>query len=104
MTKLLLTVDEAAEAIGIRRTTLYGLIQSRKIESVLIGKARRIATAAVEEYVSRLRAEAKEAVSGGGVGMTPDPRGRARPETPDPRGRARPETPDPRGRARPETG
>lgn len=59
-TKMLLTVDEACELIGVKRSKLYELIASDKIESVRIGRSRRIPSDALEDYVARLRADARE--------------------------------------------
>ena len=56
--KLLLTVEETAEVIGIGRTKTFELIAAGIIESVRIGGARRVPTAAVADYVDRLRASA----------------------------------------------
>jgi excisionase family DNA binding protein len=58
MDKLLLTPEEVAAALGIGRTKVYELIRLSLIESVKIDGCRRIPTAAVHEYVSRLRREA----------------------------------------------
>lgn len=58
MEKLLLTVEETAGLIGIGRTKVFELIASGVLESVRIGGARRVPTAAVADYVERLRAEA----------------------------------------------
>lgn len=52
----LLTVDEAAEQLGVGRTLLYELVTSGELESVRIGRLRRIPAAAIGEYVDRLRA------------------------------------------------
>lgn len=60
MEKLLLTPEEAAEVVGISRTKLYELLAGGLIESVHIGRCRRVPVAAVAEYVERLR----ECVSG----------------------------------------
>jgi excisionase family DNA binding protein len=57
MTRLLLTVPEAAEALAISRSKLYQLIASGAVDSILIGGSRRIPLAALEEYISRLLAE-----------------------------------------------
>jgi excisionase family DNA binding protein len=58
MTRLLLTVPEAAEALAISRSKLYELLASGAIASIRIDGSRRIPlTAALEEYVSRLLAE-----------------------------------------------
>ncbi|WP_086636241.1 helix-turn-helix domain-containing protein [Acetobacter sp. DsW_059] len=40
---------------GIGRTTLFALLNSGKIESVKIGRARRIKLASVERYFDRLK-------------------------------------------------
>jgi excisionase family DNA binding protein len=42
MTRLLLTVPEAAEALAISRSKLYQLIASGAVDSILIGGSRRI--------------------------------------------------------------
>jgi excisionase family DNA binding protein len=64
--KLLLTVEETAEMIGLGRTMTYELLNRGLLESVRLGKARRVPMAAVEEFVDRLRAE--EAVHHGDGG------------------------------------
>jgi excisionase family DNA binding protein len=55
MTRLLLTVPEAAEALAISRSKLYELLASGAIASIRIDGSRRIPLSALEEYVSRLR-------------------------------------------------
>lgn len=55
---LLLTPEEAAAALGICRTKVYELMGTGKLESVRIGTSRRIAVAALEEFVQRLRSSA----------------------------------------------
>ncbi|CAJ60387.1 MULTISPECIES: helix-turn-helix domain-containing protein [Frankia] len=57
MTKLLLTPTEAAELLGVSRSTVYELMNSGDIESVRIGRARRIPSAALHAFVTRLRGE-----------------------------------------------
>ena len=52
--KLLLTVREAAEVLGISRTAIYLLLQRGEIPSVKIGRSRRIKRQDVESYVSGL--------------------------------------------------
>jgi excisionase family DNA binding protein len=51
--RLLLTAEEAAEALGIGRTSVYALIKSGEIESVQIGRLRRIPSDAISDYVRR---------------------------------------------------
>ena len=53
---LLLTVEEAAEMLRVGRTTMYALIKSGEIESVPVGRLRRVPAECVTEYVHRLRA------------------------------------------------
>lgn len=57
MNKLLLTAGEAAGVLGIGRTKVYELLRIGVIESVRVGTARRIPSAALTAYVDRLRAE-----------------------------------------------
>jgi len=54
--RLLLTVEEAAERIGICRSSMFKLIRQGKVESVKVGRLRRVTPAAVEDFVRRLSA------------------------------------------------
>ncbi|MGH9064693.1 MAG: helix-turn-helix domain-containing protein [Acidimicrobiales bacterium] len=54
MDKLLLTPEDAAEVLSIGRTKLYELLAAGLIGSVRIGGCRRVPTAALADYVSRL--------------------------------------------------
>lgn len=54
-TQVLLTVEEAARRLRIGRTTCYALIRSGDLESVPVGRLRRVPAEAVPEYVARLR-------------------------------------------------
>ena len=60
MNKLLLTPTEAAELLGVGRTTVYELLNAGRLESVRIGRSRRIPRAALVGYVARLRGEASD--------------------------------------------
>lgn len=51
---LLLTVVEAARRLSLGRTTVYAEIAAGRIDTVTVGRARRIPTAALEAYVARL--------------------------------------------------
>ncbi len=51
----LLTVEEAARRLQIGRTTCYSLIRSGELESVPVGRLRRVPADAIPEYVARLR-------------------------------------------------
>jgi len=55
MERLLLTVEEAAERLSIGRTKAYELMASGELESVTIGRCRRIPVEALEPFVSALR-------------------------------------------------
>lgn len=53
--RLLLTVEEAADRLGIGRTLMYALVKEGDVESVRIGRLRRIPTDALPAYLDRLR-------------------------------------------------
>jgi excisionase family DNA binding protein len=50
--KLLLTVEEAAEALSLGRTLVYELVMRKKIASIKVGRARRIPVTCLQAYVS----------------------------------------------------
>lgn len=52
--KVLLTPEEAAEALSLGRTKVYELIREGALRSVRIGKCRRVPAAALDEFVDRL--------------------------------------------------
>lgn len=51
--KLLLTMDEAARALGLGRALLYTLVMKKQIASVKIGRARRVPVSALETFISQ---------------------------------------------------
>ncbi|WP_327235755.1 excisionase family DNA-binding protein [Streptomyces sp. NBC_01317] len=51
----LLTVEEAARRLTIGRTVCFRLIASGELESVTLGRLRRVPADAIPEYVARLR-------------------------------------------------
>jgi len=53
--KLLLTVEEAAERLGIGRTLAYALVKSGDLESVRIGRLRRVPFDSLDQFLCRLR-------------------------------------------------
>lgn len=55
--RVLLTVEEAAEQLHIGKTKVYALVKTGEIESVLIGRLRRIHIDAINSYAARLIAE-----------------------------------------------
>lgn len=52
--RVLLTVEEVAERLGIGRTTTFRLVKTGEIESVRIGRLRRIHIDAVNAYAACL--------------------------------------------------
>ncbi|MEU7067727.1 excisionase family DNA-binding protein [Streptomyces sp. NPDC046161] len=55
-TAVLLTVEEAARRLRIGRTLCFRLIGTGELESVPVGRLRRVAPAALDDFVARLRA------------------------------------------------
>ena len=56
--RVLLTVEEAAELLGIGRTMAFALVRTGELESVQIGRLRRIRRAALDDFADRLVDEA----------------------------------------------
>jgi excisionase family DNA binding protein len=52
--RVLLTAEEAAERLGIGRTFMFKLIRTGEIESVQIGRLRRIPASEIQNYAARL--------------------------------------------------
>ena len=52
---VLLTVEEAAQRLGIGRTTMYSLVSAGAIESVTIGRLRRVPSECLDNFVAALR-------------------------------------------------
>ncbi|MCR3746668.1 excisionase family DNA-binding protein [Lentzea californiensis] len=50
----LLTVEEAAKRLGVSRTRMYALIGSGEVESVQIGRLRRVHVDQVDAYATHL--------------------------------------------------
>jgi excisionase family DNA binding protein len=48
---------EAAQRLSVGRTTMYALLKDGQINSVRVGRLRRIPTGALTAYTSRLAAE-----------------------------------------------
>ncbi|MFF3554685.1 excisionase family DNA-binding protein [Streptomyces tsukubensis] len=51
----LLTVEEAARRLRIGRTTCFRLVLAGEIESVMVGRLRRVPADAVPAFVAKLR-------------------------------------------------
>lgn len=54
MEKLLLSPEEAAEVLGVARSTVYDLIRMRVLTSVKIGRRRLVPVTACRELVDRM--------------------------------------------------
>ena len=61
--RVLFTVEEAARALGIGRTRMFELIQDGHVETILIGRLRRIPVDALDTFVNRLRESPKTTAS-----------------------------------------
>jgi excisionase family DNA binding protein len=55
--KLLLTMEEAADALGICRALLYQLVMRGQIPSIKIGRSRRVPVSALHAYIAHLMEE-----------------------------------------------
>ena len=51
--KVLLTIEEAAQAMSLGRTFVYELVMRNEIQSVKVGRKRRIPVFALQEFVVR---------------------------------------------------
>ena len=54
--QLLYSVEEAANLLGIGRTFMFHLLATGEIDSFKIGRRRKIAPEALDDYIERLRA------------------------------------------------
>lgn len=57
MNPVLLTVEDAAQALALGRTKVYELVESGALRSVKIGRSRRIPVQALHEFVLRIDLE-----------------------------------------------
>lgn len=55
--KLMVSVEEATEILGIGRTVLYPFLTHGELRSLKIGRRRVIPVEALEEFVHRLKVE-----------------------------------------------
>jgi excisionase family DNA binding protein len=51
--RVMLTAEQAADALGIGRTSTFALIKSGELRSLLIGRLRRVPADAITDYVNR---------------------------------------------------
>jgi excisionase family DNA binding protein len=59
--RVLLTVEEVAQQLGIGKTKTYGFVRTGELESVRIGRLRRIHVDAIAAFAARLVAENRAA-------------------------------------------
>ena len=65
--QLLLRLPEAATVLGLSRSSLYKLVMSGSVRSILIGRSRRIPAQAIDELVrDRIAEQADESERTGG--------------------------------------
>jgi excisionase family DNA binding protein len=53
--RLVLTIEEAAERLCIGRTLMYSLVKAGAVESVRIGRLRRVPADALDAFLRQLR-------------------------------------------------
>ena len=56
--RLLLTVEEAADRLGIGRSLMYELIGQGQIASIRVGRLRRVPLESLTDYVAAMRRQA----------------------------------------------
>jgi excisionase family DNA binding protein len=56
--RLLLTVEEAADRLGIGRSLMYELIGQGQISSIRVGRLRRVPVESLTDYVAAMRRQA----------------------------------------------
>ncbi len=57
LAKRLLTIKQAAEILGVGRSTVYELIANDELEVVHIGRSARVPTSAIDDFIAQLRAQ-----------------------------------------------
>ena len=57
--RLLLRIEEAAQRLGIGRSLMYRLVMSGAVESVHVGRLRRVPAECLAEHVARLRSQGR---------------------------------------------
>jgi excisionase family DNA binding protein len=60
---ILLRVEDAARRLGIARTLMFRLIKDGEVESIRVGRLRRVPVESLEEYVDRLRQAQKSSAA-----------------------------------------
>ena len=54
MEKLLLSIEEASEALALGRSLLYQKLQSGELQSVRVGRRRLVPVSAIREYIGKM--------------------------------------------------
>jgi excisionase family DNA binding protein len=54
---LLLTINEAAQALRLSRAQVYNLVSRGELQTIKIGSSRRVPLAALQAYIERLLRE-----------------------------------------------
>jgi len=54
LSKILYTVEETANILSLGRTVVYQLLASGELESVKVGRARRVLYTSIENFVAKL--------------------------------------------------
>ena len=57
MERVLLTVDEVADSLHVGRCTVYDLLRTGQLESIKIGRLRRVRPEALREFTRRAAEE-----------------------------------------------
>ena len=57
---IVLTIEEAARWLKVGRTLMCQLIRTGEVESVTIGRLRRVPLECLKEYVAKLRTNARQ--------------------------------------------
>ena len=57
--KLAYTVEEAAQLLSISRAQIYRLIDSRQLNSITVGRSRRITQGQLDAFVAQLEASSE---------------------------------------------
>ena len=55
--RLLVTPQEAARRLSLARSTVYQLVLTGELESIKIGRSRRVLASSLTDYIERLREE-----------------------------------------------
>ena len=63
MNEVLLTVDQVAERLHMSRPVIYDLLRSGELESITIGKSRRIPASVVDAYIEGKRQAQRETLA-----------------------------------------